>query len=137
MGETEPIKEGWGLKAGPVLRRRKAKTGTRRGEKGTSHPEAAPPEEQIGWKSEGFGAPHAHVPVLVLLHHLEPLERLQHAPGHAAGAAAEVAGPHAAPLPPPVHLGHGAHPRAPPQVEVPGGGGCEGIKKKKPTKLGM
>lgn len=74
-------------------------------------------------KKDEFAPKRGSSPVLVLLHHLEPLERLQHAAGDALGAAAEVAGHHAVALPPAVDLGHGAHAGAAAQVQVPGGGG--------------
>lgn len=67
-------------------------------------------------------------PVLVLLDHLERLQRLQDAAGDGAGAAAEVAGPDPAALPPPVHLREGPRARPPPQVEVPRGGGSAGVE---------
>lgn len=69
--------------------------------------------------------PHLQIPlpILVLLHHLQPLQSLQHTPRDTLGAPAEVAGHDAVPLSPTIDLGHGADPSATPQVQVPCCGG--------------
>ena len=57
--------------------------------------------------------------ILVLFHHLQPLQGLEDPLGHDLGASAKVAGHDAFPLTPPRDLGHGANPSATPEVQVP------------------
>lgn len=58
------------------------------------------------------------LPVGVLLHHLEQLERLQHLASHIFGSFAEVGRAHAVPLAATVDLGHGANTSAAAKVQV-------------------
>ena len=48
-------------------------------------------------------------PILVLLHHFQPLQGLKDAVGHILGALAEVAGHDAVSLLAPIDLGHGSN----------------------------
>lgn len=68
------------------------------------------------------------LPILVLLHHFQPLQGLEDPAGHTLRASAEVAGHDAISLTSPIDLCHRADPSAAPEVQVPCCGGWEGCE---------